>query len=421
MKAQTSPRWPWEITLSGSTDEEEERGGVHFLSTGGRTAISEAKLQAYYTDPDHCRRISRQLRFEHEDGKKFFAFEPSIGNAIAILTALNVKNNHDVAVYGCDIMSEVVEENKKNPLIAEVISGTFPDDFKISNGSFNVVFSNPPYGERADEIKGRLETTFLQKIISVLADNGLLIWVVPVALFGKDNAHNVSLARNFVIEKVFRFDDSEFAKWHQVCVFARRRNSAEVTLKPDNGDKSLFERQYDFIKTLADFDIVKILPTLPEDVPESEKLSVYPSNEESVRTFRMKEINTDIFYANLFEQEEKSPLAKKGVIIEGHDTDKVYEVPKIPPAETLSLCIAGGLTSGLAGDENHLHLMRGSTVDFSTVETRAVEKDGEKYTETITHKTHSVRICVIESDGKISWPDGGSLVEVSDEDDEEDD
>ena len=49
-----------------------------------RLKYNEAKMGAYYTDPQHCRYISRFLQFPEED--EVCCLEPSIGDGKAILT-----------------------------------------------------------------------------------------------------------------------------------------------------------------------------------------------------------------------------------------------------------------------------------------------------------------------------------------------
>lgn len=54
-------------------------------SSFSRTIINEAKMGAYYTDAEHCRRIGRLLDFPEE----FIALEPSIGDGSAIAATLD--------------------------------------------------------------------------------------------------------------------------------------------------------------------------------------------------------------------------------------------------------------------------------------------------------------------------------------------
>ena len=76
-------------------------------SSFSRTIINEAKMGAYYTDAEHCRRIGRLLDFPEE----FIALEPSIGDGSAIAATLEEATVLP-KIYGVELNQNTYEEIK---------------------------------------------------------------------------------------------------------------------------------------------------------------------------------------------------------------------------------------------------------------------------------------------------------------------
>lgn len=129
--------------------------GNVFLKHVNQQVMNHAKAGAFYTDLSHCRRIAAQLKID--DDKTIYALDPSIGDAGAILTALDKKDHPNLKVYGCELQRNAAEETSKNPLIETCLCGDYLTDLRVSHGGFDVVFANPPYGMMPDG-KGRMET-----------------------------------------------------------------------------------------------------------------------------------------------------------------------------------------------------------------------------------------------------------------------
>ena len=95
--------------------------GNVFLKHVNQQVMNHAKAGAFYTDLSHCRRIAAQLKIDDE--KTIYALDPSIGDAGAILTALDRKNHPNLKVYGCELQRNAAEETSKNPLVETCLAG----------------------------------------------------------------------------------------------------------------------------------------------------------------------------------------------------------------------------------------------------------------------------------------------------------
>lgn len=180
-----------------------------------RTLINDGKMGAYYTDTEHCRRIGNLLEFPEE----FIALEPSIGDGSAIAATLE-KAPVFPKVYGVELNRNTYEEVKKDERFY-VIGADFLNGIKVSNKAFSYVFSNPPYGVDADR-RERYEKLFAEKIFNYMVPGGILAYVIPYPVF-MDERFLKPFFSKFNPLCVFRFDDAEYAKFHQIVVIAQRR------------------------------------------------------------------------------------------------------------------------------------------------------------------------------------------------------
>jgi superfamily II DNA or RNA helicase len=114
--------------------------------------------------------------------------------------------------YGIEINFDrayAAERRLKRVLHLDMEAGRAPE------GSFQLLFDNPPYDQ--DDVTKRLEYKFLRETHVWLADEGLLVYIVPqpriearVARFLASRYHDI---------RIYRFPDPEYAAFKQVVVF----------------------------------------------------------------------------------------------------------------------------------------------------------------------------------------------------------
>lgn len=363
--------------------------GNVFLKHVNQQVLNYARAGAFYTDLAHCKRMAEQLKIEDD---VINALDPSIGDAGAILTALDKKEHTNLKVYGCELQRNAAEETAKNPLIETCLCGDYLTDLRVSHGGFDVVFANPPYG-MTPEKKTRLETEFLKKICLQLREGGVLIWVIPRVLF-EDSIHNNLINRQYRIEKIFRFDEKEYAKYHQVVLFLIR------DLKNPSLDMDL--DQY------ASEENIKKLPLLPETCPDEEKIRISGAPTPRLKEFKTKSVDTTRAYAALFKHEQNNGEA--GLLVKPYDEKQSLTVPKMPSPDTIYMMMAGGVGGGLCGDELHRHMQRGHVTQNSVQSYTPSETLGKQGK--ITVRTfHSATITIIQANGLISRLTGDQTAE----------
>ena len=98
-----------------------------------------------------------------------------------------------------------------------VLSG--PRELAAIEGTFGLIFNNPPYDERVDA--GRLELEFLTADIKLLQWDGIGVWVLPATVFD-DWMVCHTLTSNLRDIEVRRFTDANFEAFNQVVVFGRK-------------------------------------------------------------------------------------------------------------------------------------------------------------------------------------------------------
>lgn len=358
-------------------------GRFAWLTGINQQVVNNAKAGAFYTDLEHCRRINMQLKIAED--QTIYALDPSIGDAGGILTALDRKSHPNIKVFGCELRRDAADDTSKNPLIDTCLCADYLREIKVSHNGFDVVFANPPYGMTPDG-KGRLETAFLQKIYQQLCNKGLLIWIVPSAVFREDS-HNEFIRKRFFIERMFRFDEREFKKYHQICLFLRK-DLVSPSMEAD-------------LAYLGEVENALKLSCLPESCPEGEKLLVEGSDVVRLKIFQTQALDTERAYAALFEHEKKE--GSEGLFVQKFEENQHITIPKMPSKDSIYMMMSGGVGGGMCGDERHQHLQRGVVTEEKAQKIEIQKNaDGEER-RVLTERTyHSAMISVIQADGSIT-------------------
>lgn len=340
-----------------------------------RTLYNEAKMGAYYTDPEHCEWISRFLQFPEEE---VCCLDPSIGNGVALKIVTGKTEGDRKKLFGVELNRDTCAQLREGePFLEELLEADFIDGVIVSHSAFSFCFMNPPYELQDGQ---RLENKFLGKVIPYLAKKAVIVLVVPMNVV-KDPAFLQIWCRNFRTLYMYKFHPGEFEKYHQVVLFGRRK-------KP--------ELDADDVRQMLEKS--KELEVLPTDF-RSEKIKVMSSKKEAVHTFLTKTFQPEMFVETV----EASPLKKlmrERLKTEPYGTGSLERPPIMPCNNQLYLLAMCGGGEGLAGSEEgrDRHLQRGV---IKSVENSSYSMSGDgKMIETVTQAS-KITFTIIEADGSI--------------------
>lgn len=341
-------------------------------SNFSRNIANIAKAGAYYTDLEHCRRISKMFKWPDEE---VCILEPSAGDGSAVKAVTKGCSNRKI--FAVEIDGEAAEELKDDDELCAVLHADF-FDCKISNKTFSFVFSNPPYIDGVDV--GRMEVAFLKRITQYIKMGGILVYVIPL---------NVVLSeefRKFFDDKyerleVFRFLDEEFEIFHQVVVVARRIERQEKT------------KQFEEI-CVDDFKI------LPEEWDDDKKIIVNPSKESAIKLFTTISFDAKEAYRNMIRcNPQKKNVDNIG--IKPYVESNLPQPPIMPNVNTMYLLSTLGCGSGKAGtpEKKDEHLQRGSAKPKEDTY-EEVNENGD--IEIVTRRTTKIMVTILEQSGKFT-------------------
>jgi len=368
-------------------------GEIRHESGFSRSLANHAKLGAYYTDVEHCMAMSKFLNFPQEE--EILCLEPSIGDGMAIKAVTGKEEGDSIHIFGVDISEEAVKQVSGDPLIENVLRGDFVKDVNISQKVFSFIFSNPPYMAADDEI--RYEDKFLERFSLLLKKDGVLFYVVPYAQFIRKNFF-LKLINRYEIQHVYRFQDREYQKWHQVVIMAVRRGS----------NKSYTGSMRDTV--LEKYLIEEDIPVLPFDYAGT-KMDVPPSALNALSTF-----HTVTFPAGdaLRAMQNGTGLAREvlrnfhkalnpKVSVASWNESASGKPPIHPSKGSMYLLGVCGVGSGLCGseEEGNLHLERG-VVKMRETARREAGKEEDSPDRIVSTISAQITYNVIENDGKIT-------------------
>lgn len=343
-------------------------------STFFQRMAAQAKLNAYYTEQEHCCSIAEILEFPK--GEEVCVLEPAIGDAEAVRTVTGQKKNKNIHIFGVELNSETAESVLNTDGVEECIWGDFLTDVLIGVGNFSFCFSNPPYGE----IDGvRLELRFIKKIIPCLAVDGVMVYVIPEYV-AKDDRFLEEWCEAFHTEKLFRFRKSEYKKWKQVVIIGRRTKKSNAT------EKNLLRET---------FSLDGALQELPMHYT-GKKVKVYSSKTKDITEFTAKNFNEERIRKSLRESPMEKMIMER-IIPKPFISDQLNRPPIMPNHGQLYLMAVAGAGQGMAGtsENRDLHLQRG--IVKKTEENNTYNENGRMYL-SVQHYT-SINFNIIQNDG----------------------
>ena len=187
---------------------------------------------------------------------------------------------------------------------------------------------------------------------------------------------------------VFKFDDKEFEKYHQVVVIAQKR-SREGYLR------DWYEK---FKEQICEISNISYLPKIDE--PVDRKIPVPPSSDEKLTYFTTREFDAENAGKRLMGSNLYLMIGKKGILPSYTATELGH--PAIPlKKDLLYLCAISGGGQGLTGSEENrdLHLQRGVA---KVVTNQFLKKKGEDKAECVETSSTKITLNIIENDGTIT-------------------
>ena len=314
--------------------------------------MNEAKLGAYYTDPEHCKMISELLEFPEDE--EVSCLEPSIGNAEAVVLVTKRRENPKIFIFGVELNKETARQVQENVLVEDCIYGDFLNDAMITENAFSFCFANPPYGESDGK---RLEVSFLRKLKPYLMPEAVLVYVIPHYV-ASDKQFLRQWHSHFYTECVYKFHENEFKKWKQVVLIGRKR--AEI-MDSDYADLE---------KLLKEVDTIPLLPKCYT----GEKITVYPSPNKGVAMFCKKIFDAEKAEMSLRKSVLKG-LVNQKIEVQKFITDRLSRPPIMPNAGQMYLMAISGAGQGRVGTEEakDQHLQRGVVTNVEESEYRLDE------------------------------------------------
>lgn len=347
------------------------------VSSFSRTLDNLGSNGFYPTRERESGRLGRLFRLRGET----CVLEPCIGDGTAVTAFKNglSKGDGDVFVYGVEINSSLCEEASGK---AEVLRHA---DFLLgmeASRSFSLCFCNPPYLDSEGKFD-RLETAFAHRIFNFLLSGAYLVLIVPVQTCRRRTFAD-EIADSYEVEDIYRFDDDEYAKWHQLALILKRKERRG-------------HRKSEAEELLRRFD--GSIPYIPEGSAQLYEVPV--SRNEEVTNFRTIEPD----YGRLAEGISGSPLLRRAEEAARSMDYKALTVGVSPTPATkddIYRLLMAGFGHGLAGtpERGDVHLNRG--VCRTVTETEPIINDDGKETgiREITHTAFSMKI--IEPCGKIT-------------------
>ena len=157
-------------------------------------------------------------------GKQVRLLDPCAGQGEA-LTRLH----QSLAAQQAKVVSYGVElSDTRATVAASVLDRCITGDWfdvACSHKSQSLLWVNPPYTHAAEQEgarKQRLEYLFLKDAIRTLQPNGLLVYIVPLHIFGQSNIARF-VAGHFDNIRLYRLPAGEYEQYKQCVVFGTRK------------------------------------------------------------------------------------------------------------------------------------------------------------------------------------------------------
>lgn len=290
---------------------------------------NRAKMGYYPTDLSHVELLKSAFLFPNGN---INAIDPCCGEGLALECFCKDENAN---TYGVEIDEVRGEEAQKH--IDRVGYGSYFHS-RISLNAFQVLFLNPPYlSVPSEHGNKRLEKSFLADSIRLLAEDGVMVYIIPYYRATNDVCR--VLCENFTDLRVYKFEGSEFERFKQVAFLGRRVKRHEA-IKEANG-------LTEYMLNIENIPPVKTITPNLYKIPESNK---------KIELFKGAKFNE----TELLEQLKKS--TSHNVLFATSELDKRERYPLLPlNLSQIGLVGASGMMNGLIECDSP-HVIKGRIV-----------------------------------------------------------
>lgn len=326
----------YEVLTGFAAELPESRDTVNAAVIG--RLMNVVKMGYYPTDPDNISMMLRGIRFP--EGVTTNLMDPCCGCGKALRQLAQGNNCY---TYGVELDEHRAEEAQSR--LHRVGVGSFFHS-RISSEAFHLMFLNPPYLSVVTEggSRTRHEKRFLVESYPHLMVGGLLLYVIPFYRLTPDICK--ILTDNFTDLTVWRFTDSEFARFKQVVVMGVRKRRQE---DPEETQR---------LETLSY--APDKLPSLTE-IPEDRYL--VPDTVKKVETFKGEKFNEKELERQLSHSD-----SLKRLINARSDLDRGTKHPLLPLSiGQIGLVGGSGLINGFI-DCDTPHIIKGRIVKVRRTE-----------------------------------------------------
>ena len=323
--------------------------------------MNNVRMGYYPTDPDNIDLILKGIKFP--EGVTTNVLDPCCGCGKALR---QIAEGHNCFAYGVELDEQRAEEAQTR--LHRVGMGSFFHS-RISSEAFHVLFLNPPYLSVLTESGSRTrhEKRFLIESLGHLMIGGVLIYVIPFYRMTPDICR--VLSDNFTDLGVWRFTDSEFAKFRQVAVIGIRKKRHE-----DSETAARLEQ----------------LSYAPLDIPgvadiEQERYAV-PAVQKTVETFKGERFNEKELERQLSHSDSIRRLMNAR-----SELDRGTKHPLLPLSiGQIGLVGGSGMINGLIECDTP-HIIKGRIIKVKNVEREEQFSSNGKHTgaevrETVSNK-----------------------------------
>lgn len=257
--------------------------------------MNRVRMGYFPTDPEHVGMLKRAVAFPEQPVN---VIDPCCGEGLALAAFAAGEN---AVTYGIEL--DEVRGEKAQKRLGRVGFGSFFHSH-VSLGAFQCLFLNPPYlSVPSEQGNRRLEKSFLADSMRLLADVGLLIYIIPYYRATPDVCR--VLCENFEQLRVYRFLGKEFDRFKQVVFLGIKRKRKE---EPEMAQKlSEYMLSPDNIPSISE--LSEQIYTLPAAVKPVDifKGAVFNEAELAVQLKNSKSINR-LFEDKTLDQRERRPL-----------------------------------------------------------------------------------------------------------------
>ena len=296
------------------------------------------------------------------------------GEALSIIAS-----GTEAITYGMELDKE--RHDTASKVLDNAVWGDSLYELRASRKGFNLLWLNPPYDlEKGDydQKSERLEIRFLERQWDLLADKGVLVYIVPFDSVKKCSSFLKRRCSNLVI---LSFPLSEYSHFKQVALICTKG-------KPVKGEAERNILIFDSLGTLEFWEVPELLKTT-EDAGPLYRYDVSASDDDIY--FRSVRLNPDEAVKKI----DKSPLWDRVMQRFSPALNGAKINPLMPLREGhLAMLLASGMMNGEVTGNNGSRLIVKGSVKKEVVCSHEETEDMDKYIETDRYAITVRAICI---------------------------